>query len=67
MYRTTQTQNLEFNLFDLVTLDDLDLTQCHKRLRRVLRRIPDTIHVVPSALFQSDMAAVPGEVNIDRY
>ena len=52
MCHITQTQNVEFDLFDLVTLDILDLTQSHKRPRRVLRSIPDTIHIVPSALFQ---------------
>ena len=37
-----------FNLsyFDFVTLDDLNLTQGHQRLTRVIRGIPDTIHAV---------------------
>ena len=34
MLHTNQTQNLKFDLY-LVTLDDLDLTQGYKRLRRV--------------------------------
>ena len=63
MYYTTQTQNSKFDLFDLVTLDDLDLSQGHKRLRRVLRSIPDMIHVVSLALFQFDTAAVLGEAS----
>ena len=54
MYHTTQTQNLKIDLFDLATLDDLDLTQGHNRLRRVFRSIPDTLHVIPSDLFQFD-------------
>ena len=61
MYATTQTQNVEFILFDLVTLDDLDSTRGHKRLRRVLRSILYTIHAVLLALFHCDMAALPGE------
>ena len=52
--------------FDLVTLDDLDLTQGHKRLRRVLSSIPDTMYAVPSALFQSDTAALHCEASNDR-
>ena len=67
MYHTTQTQNFEFDLFDLVTLDDLELTRGHKRLRRLFRSIPDTIHAVPSAFFQFDMAALPGEASNDRF
>ena len=53
--------NLTF--IDLVTLDDPDLMQGHKMLKRVLRIIKDTIHVVPSALFQFDAAALPGEAS----
>ena len=45
----------------------MTLTQGHKRLRRVLRSIPDAAHVVPSAMFQFDTAALPGEANNDRY
>ena len=41
MYHTTQTQNLKFELFDLVTLDDLDLIYGHKRLGGYLE-IPQT-------------------------
>ena len=66
MHHTTQSQNFKFGPFDFVTLDDLDLTQGHKRLRKVLRSIPDTIHVVPSALIQFGTAALPGEANNDR-
>ena len=65
MYHTVQTQIFEFGFY-LVTLDDLDLTQGHKRLRRVLKSNPDTIHVVLSALFHCDTAALPGEGSNDR-
>ena len=58
---------LNLTFFDLVTSDDLDLTQCHKRHKRVLKSIPDTIHVVPSDLFQCDTAALPGEADNDLY
>ena len=60
MYIPPKLKILHLAVYDLVTLDDLELTQGHKRLRRVLRSIPATIHVVPSALFQSDMAALLG-------
>ena len=67
MYHTNQAQNFKLDPFDLVTLDDHHLTQGRKMLRRVLRSIPDTIHVVPSALFQFDTAALPGEDSNERY
>ena len=67
MYQATVTQNFKFDLFDLVTSDDLGLTQGHNGLRMVLRSIPDTIHVVPSDLFRSDTATLPGEASNDRY
>ena len=40
MYHITKTRNVKFELFELVTLDDLDGTPGHQRLRRVLRGIP---------------------------
>ena len=58
-----KTRNL--TLFDLKTLNDLDLTPGPKMLRRVHISIPNTIHVVPSALFQLDTAALPGENSND--
>ena len=61
-----QTLNFKFDLFDLVTLDDLQFSQGHKRLKRILRIIPYTIHVVPSNLLQFDTAALPGEGSNDR-
>ena len=67
MFHTTWTQNFEPDLIYLVILDDLDMMQGHKRLRRVLRCIPDTIRAVPSALSQFDMAALPGEASNDRF
>ena len=65
MYHTNQTKTLNLTFFDLMTLDDLDLKQSHKMLRKVLRSIPETVHVVPSALFQFDMTALPGETSDD--
>ena len=65
MYHITLSQNFKIDLFDLVTLDVNDLIQGHKIFRRVLRSIPDTIHVVPSALFLFDTAALPGEASND--
>ena len=38
--------------FDLVSLDGLDLTQCHQRLRSVLKSISDKIYDVSSSLLQ---------------
>ena len=61
MYHTTLTNHFRFDFFDLLTLDDLDWTQGHKRLMMVIRSIPDTIHVVPSTLFQFDTAALPAK------
>ena len=40
MHRSTQPQNL---YFDLVTSDDLDLTRCHQRLWMVLRRVASVL------------------------
>ena len=67
MYHTAQTQNFIFDLFDLVTLDDLNLTQGHEMPRRVLRSIPDTMYAILSALFHFHTAALPGEASNDRY
>ena len=58
--------NLTLTFFDLVTLDGLDLTQGQKKHRGVLRSIPYKIHVVPSALFPFDTAALSGEASNDR-
>ena len=44
-------KKLNFTFFNLVTLDDLQSTQGQKTLRRVLRGIPDTIHVIPRLSF----------------
>ena len=63
---TTQIQNFKFDLFNLVTLDNLDLTQGHKRLRRVLRSVPDTIHAVLFALFHFDTATLSSKASNDR-
>ena len=43
-------KNMKLDLVDLVSLDDLDMTQGHRMLRTVLRGTPDTIHAVSSAL-----------------
>ena len=67
MHHTTQTQNFKFELFDIVALDGLDLTQGHKMLRRVLRIILGTMHVAQLALFQFGTAALPGEESSERY
>ena len=60
------TQNFKLYVFNSVTLDDLELSQGHKRLRRVLRSVLDTIHAVPSAFFQFDTIALPGEASNDK-
>ena len=62
---TPKLKILKIELFDPVTLDDLDLTKGRKRLRMVRRSIPETIHVVPPALFQFATAALPGESSND--
>ena len=62
---------LNLNFFDLVMLDYLDLTQGPKRLRSILRSMPDKMQVIQirydaSAPFQFDTAAFPGETINDR-
>ena len=49
-----------------MTMDHLALTQGHQSLRRVLRSIPDTIHVIPTDLFPFDAAALPDEASDDE-
>ena len=61
MYHTTQTRNFKFDLFYLVTSNDVDLIRGHKRFRPVPKSMPD----VSSALFQSDTAALSGEASDD--
>ena len=60
--------NLRFDFFGLVTLDDIDfwheITRCLGGYLKLTR--PDTIHAVPSALFQLDMATLPGEASDER-
>ena len=51
MHHTTQAEKTKFTFFNLVTLDDLQLTQGQKTLRGVLRGIPHTIHVIPRPSF----------------
>ena len=48
-YHSSILKILNLTFFDPVALDDLELSQGHKRLRRVLRSILDTIHAVPSS------------------
>ena len=64
MHHTNQTQNVKFDSFDLVTLDNLYLTQGHKRLRMAIRSIPDTAHVVPSTFIS--LWHGTGEISKDR-
>ena len=45
MYHTARTHNFQFDLFDPVTLDDLELKCDHQKLRMVLIGAPDTIYV----------------------
>ena len=58
--------NFKFELFNLVTLDDLGLTQDHQTLKMTLRTIPDTTHADSVVLFQFDVGALPGEASDDR-
>ena len=62
----TKVKILKLPFFDIVTLDGHELSQGHKRLRRVLKSILDTVHAVPSALFQFDTAALPGGASKDK-
>ena len=60
MHNTTKPKILSW-AFDPVTLDDIDLTEGERRIRRVFRSIPVTVHAISLALFPSDIAALPGE------
>ena len=42
---------LVWPFLDLVTLNDLDLENFHRKLRMILRSVPDTIHVVVLTYF----------------
>ena len=53
MYHANQTENSQFDLFDLVTVGDIDLTRGHQMFRRVIRIVPDAIHAISSSLFHS--------------
>ena len=46
---------------DLVHSNDLDQVRGHQMLRKPHKNMSDTVHMVSSALFQFDTAALPGE------
>ena len=49
-------QNPKFSVWpflNLLTLNDLDLEYTHRKLRMILRSVPDTIHVTVLAYFHS--------------
>ena len=51
MYRSSKLRNFFFDLFHLVTWDDLDLYYGHKAQEMILTDVSDTIHAVSLALF----------------
>ena len=51
MYRSSKSRFFLFNLFHLVTLDDLDLYYGHKAQEMILTDVSDTIHADSLALF----------------
>ena len=65
MYRTIQSQNFKFDVFEILTFDNLHLAKGHKRLWEVLRGIPNTIHVFPR-LISIWYGCFAGEANMDR-
>ena len=66
MYHTTQTQNFKFDVFEILTFDDLHLAKRHKGLGGDIQRYPRHDPCRSPALFQFDTAALPGEANRDR-
>ena len=51
MYRSSKSRNFLFDLFHLVTWDDLDLYYDHKAQEMILTDVSDTIHADSLALF----------------
>ena len=62
MYRSSKSRFFLFDLFHLVTWDDLDLYYCHKAQELILTDVSDTIHADSLALFALNIEILLADV-----
>ena len=62
MYRSSKSRNFLFDLFHLVTWDDLDLYYDHKAQEMILTDVSDTIHADSLALFALNIEILLADV-----
>ena len=62
MYRSSKSRIFLFDLFHLVTWDDLDLYYGHKAQEMILTDVSDTIHADYLALFVLNIAILLADV-----
>ena len=62
MYRSFKSRNFLFDLFHLVTWDDLDLYYGHKAQEMILTDVSDTIHADSLALFALNIEILLADV-----
>ena len=62
MYRSSKSRFFLFDLFHLVTWDDLDLYYGHKAQEMILTDVSDTIHADSLALFALNIEILLGDV-----
>ena len=62
MYRSSKSRNFLFDLFHLVTWDDLDLYYGHKAQEMILTDVSDTIHADSLALFALNIEILLADV-----
>ena len=62
MYRSSKSRNKLFDLFHLVTWDDLDLYYGHKAQEMILTDVSDTIHADSLALFALNIEILLADV-----
>ena len=62
MYRSPKSRNFLFDLFHLVTWDDLDLYYGHKVQEMILTDVSDTIHIDSLALFALNIEILLADV-----
>ena len=62
MYQSSKSRTLLFDLFHLVTRDDLDLYYGHKAHEMILTNVRDTIHANSLALFELNIEILLADV-----
>ena len=62
MYRSSKSRNFLFDLFYLLTWDDLDLYYVYKAQKMILTDVSDTIHADSLALFALDIESLLADV-----